>query len=247
MRTKTRRIIGLFGTFAGFFSYAALAAGEGAARQTISLSEIIETGGWAMKVIAGLSVFGVFLIFFFLFTLRAGVLFPKRFLQEAEDAAAEGDIEALLVICRDNGSAAAAIIGAAAECIGNDAKASYMVVRDAIEDEGARQAGNLWTRLQLMMDVAVIAPMLGLLGTVLGMMQSFSGLQSGVSIINKADALAAGVSKAMYTTAAGLFVGIIAMMVYAFFRGRANNLIGGLESCCNRVLRRYVARQSGKF
>lgn len=245
MRMNSKKLAGFLGAVIAMAPYAAWAAGEetAAAARTISLSEIIEVGGWAMKIIAALSVFGVFLVFFFVFTMRAGVLFPRKFVQEAEDAAAEGDIEALLAICRENGSAAAKIIGAAAECIAGNAKADYMVVRDAIEDEGARQASALWTRLQLVMDVGVIAPMLGLLGTVLGMMQSFSGLKAGVSIVNKADALAAGVSQAMYTTAAGLFVGITAMMLYAFFRGRVNTLIGGMESVCNRVLRRYIARQ----
>jgi biopolymer transport protein ExbB len=123
-----------------------------------------------------------------------------------------------------------------------------MVLRDAMEDEGARQAGILLQRIQYLMDVGIIAPMVGLLGTVWGMMQSFSGLKSGISIVNKADALAAGVSTAMYTTFAGLFVGILAMIAYSVFRGRVNKLIGGIETACNRVLRRCVLnRQQGNY
>ena len=89
----------------------------------------------------------------------------------------------------------------------------------------------------------MISPMLGLLGTVLGMMHSFAGLQAGVAFANKADALAAGVAEALYTTAGGLVVGILSMAIYAFFRGQVNRLVGGLENACNRVLRRYAVRR----
>ena len=63
-------------------------------------------------------------------------------------------------------------------------------------------------------------------------------LESGVSMINKADTLANGVSQAMYTTFGGLIVGIFAMAMYDLMRGRLNKLIGGMESACNSVLRR---------
>ena len=102
--------------------------------------------------------------------------------------------------------------------------ADHVILRDAMEDEGGRQAGLLWQRLQYLMDIAVIAPMVGLLGTVWGMMVSFSGLESGVSMINKADTLANGVSA-----------------MYDLMRGRLNKLIGGMESACNSVLRRLSA------
>ena len=89
--------------------------------------------------------------------------------------------------------------------------------------------------------ILLLTPMLGLLGTVWGMMVSFSGLESGVSMINKADTLANGVSQAMYTTFGGLIVGIFAMAMYDLMRGRLNKLIGGMESACNSVLRRLSA------
>ena len=114
----------------------------------------------------------------------------------------------------------------------------YSYLCDAVEDEGVRQAGLLWQRLQYLMDIAVIAPMVGLLGTVWGMMVSFSGLESGVSFVNKADALANGVAQAMYTTFGGLIVGIFAMSMYDFMRGRLSKLISGMEGACDSVLRR---------
>ena len=195
-------------------------------------------GGWLMNVIAGLSLLAIALLFFYLLSMRQGTLYPRSFIMEAQDAAEDGDLEGLRDLCLNNGSCAAKIIGAALEQCEDGHVAEHVVLRDAMEDEGGRQAGMLWQRLQYLMDIAVIAPMVGLLGTVWGMMVSFSGLESGVSMINKADTLANGVSQAMYTTFGGLIVGIFAMAMYDLMRGRLNKLIGGMESACNSVLRR---------
>ena len=216
-------------------------SGEEEKTGVITIEDIMVRGGWLMNVIAGLSLLAIALLFFYLLSMRQGTLYPRSFIMEAQDAAEDGDLEGLRDLCRNNGSCAAKIIGAALEQCEDGHVAEHVVLRDAMEDEGGRQAGMLWQRLQYLMDIAVIAPMVGLLGTVWGMMVSFSGLESGVSMINKADTLANGVSQAMYTTFGGLIVGIFAMAMYDLMRGRLNKLIGGMESACNSVLRRLSA------
>jgi len=209
------------------------------------LRGLLETGGIAMKVILVLSGVGVFLVLYFLLTLRGSVIYPRRFLREAEDAAEEGDAEALEAICQTNGSPAAKIIYAAAEHVVTNSNAEYMIVRDAIEDEGARQAALMWQRIQYLMDIAVVAPMVGLLGTVIGMLDSFAGMEAELGAV-RPTTLAQGVSKALITTAGGLIVGIAATILYALFRGRVNKLIARLEQACNRILRQFIsARERG--
>ena len=215
--------------------------GEEEKTGAITIEDIMVRGGWLMNVIAGLSLLAIALLFFYLLSMRQGTLYPRSFIMEAQDAAEDGDLEGLRDLCLNNGSCAAKIIGAALEQCEDGHVADHVILRDAMEDEGGRQAGMLWQRLQYLMDIAVIAPMVGLLGTVWGMMVSFSGLESGVSMINKADTLANGVSQAMYTTFGGLIVGIFAMAMYDLMRGRLNKLIGGMESACNSVLRRLSA------
>ncbi len=215
--------------------------GEEEKSGVITIEDIMVRGGWLMNVIAGLSLLAIALLFFYLLSMRQGTLYPRSFIMEAQDAAEDGDLEGLRDLCLNNGSCAAKIIGAALEQCEDGHVADHVILRDAMEDEGGRQAGMLWQRLQYLMDIAVIAPMVGLLGTVWGMMVSFSGLESGVSMINKADTLANGVSQAMYTTFGGLIVGIFAMAMYDLMRGRLNKLIGGMESACNSVLRRLSA------
>jgi biopolymer transport protein ExbB len=84
-------------------------------------------------------------------------------------------------------------------------------------------------------DIGMIAPLLGLLGTVIGIIRSFGalGAQQGTA---QYGALSSGISEALINTSAGLAIGIPALMFYAFFRGRAQRLISDLESAVTHVL-----------
>ncbi|MBP1583596.1 MAG: MotA/TolQ/ExbB proton channel family protein, partial [Victivallales bacterium] len=131
----------------------------------------------------------------------------------------------------------AKVIGSALSLCADGQPLDMSLVREAMEEEGNYQAGVLWQRIQYLMDIAVISPMVGLLGTVWGMMVSFSGLEAGVNFANKAATLASGVSQAMFTTFGGLIVGIVAMVFYALFRGKVNRLVNQLETSCGAVVR----------
>ena len=104
-----------------------------------------------------------------------------------------------------------------------------------MEGEGSRQASLMQNQIQYLQDIAVIAPMIGLLGTVLGMLEAFNAVALDIAKA-KPMVLAAGVSKALITTAAGLMVGIPAMMAYAYFRGRVTRLLAELETVSAELL-----------
>ena len=211
---------------------------EGAA---LTLKSIITRGGGIMYVLVALSVVAVMLIIYYLLSLRPAVLCPVKFLHAAQDAASSGDLAGLKELCAKEQSIAGRILHAA--CARDDAgagSAGHAAMLKALEDEGARQVAGVWGQLQYLMDVGSIAPMVGLLGTVWGMMVSFSGLESGLNMINKADRLASGVSQAMFTTFGGLVIGIASMVAYALFRGRLNRLVGLLETECAGVVSRYI-------
>jgi len=217
------------------------AAEQAAAAEEGGFSMILRQGGNTLLVLIALSIFFVAIAAFLLLTLRREVLSPNFFLKEAERVASDQDIEALQTLCRGNSSPSASIIGVAAEEVVLNPDASYHAVRDAVEDEGSRQAGALWQRIQYLMDIAVVAPMIGLLGTVLGMLEAFGQMKMGVGV--KPVHLADGVSKALITTAAGLILGIAAMLVHSYFRGRVNDLISHMENRCGRVLRIFTTRK----
>jgi len=214
---------------------------------TLTFRKIMTDGGFIMNWILGLSFIAIALIIFYLLTMRSGIMFPKKFIMAAQDAAENGDLETLRDLCREANSPAAKIIQASLEQIIPGQPMDYERIKDAMEDEGVRQAGFLWQRLQYLMDVAVISPMVGLLGTVWGMMVSFSGLEAGMNFINKADALASGVAQAMYTTFGGLIVGIFAMAAYDLLRGRLFKLLSGMESACGTVLHRLIPAKTSAY
>ena len=102
-------------------------------------------------------------------------------------------------------------------------------IRIVAETEGNRIAAALNQRVLYIMDVGVLSPMLGLFGTVVGILNSFGHIASEASPM-RTMLLAGGVSQALVATASGLVVGITAMAFYAYFRGRVGHLVSVLES-----------------
>ena len=87
--------------------------GEEAKTGVITIEDIMVRGGWLMNVIAGLSLLAIALLFFYILSMRKGMLYPRSFIMEAQDAADVGDLEGLRDLCLNNGSTAAKIISAA--------------------------------------------------------------------------------------------------------------------------------------
>lgn len=109
---------------------------------------------------------------------------------------------------------------------------------DAAKDkaaEGGRIAARAFSAVDWLADIAAIAPLVGLLGTVLGIFQAFGGIASDVSAGAKPVVLAAGVSKAIVTTIFGLVVAIPSLIAYAIFRRRAARRIAELEEAADEV------------
>ena len=98
------------------------------------------------------------------------------------------------------------------------------------ESEGGRIAERLLSQAEWLADIAAIAPLVGLLGTVLGMFKAFGGIASDVSAGAKPVVLAQGVSQAIVTTIFGLAVAIPALLAYAFFRRRAQRRVAEIEA-----------------
>lgn len=105
------------------------------------------------------------------------------------------------------------------------------------ESAGGRIADAMHASVEWLADIAAIAPLVGLLGTVLGMFSAFGGIASDVAANAKPVVLAQGVSQAIVTTIFGLVVAIPSLAAYAFFRRRAAKRIAELEELADEVLR----------
>ncbi len=193
-------------------------------------------------VLAIMSVVTLALILYFFAILRRRAVVPEPFRTELIEKLRSGSLEDARRICSFRGGPLSAVILAALEHIKNVPAADAMLLRDVVEAEGARQSESMEGQTQFLMDVAVVAPMVGLLGTVFGMMLAFNAVSGEIAVV-RPTALVAGVNKAMLTTAFGLVVGIPAMAFYAYFRRRAANLVSLLEVNASEMLMLLLSRR----
>ncbi|MBN1556544.1 MAG: MotA/TolQ/ExbB proton channel family protein [Lentisphaerae bacterium] len=218
-------------------------AGEAAAAEGLSWRQILESGGWLMYVLAALSVLTVALVVYFAAVLRTGQIAPRRLRRVLMDQIRGGSIEDARKACDFQPCPLAAIAATALDYVRESGGGDPMLLKDMIESEGGRQAESLQGQTQYLYDIGVIAPMIGLLGTVFGMLRAF-----GSVALNEAAAkpvvLAQGVSQALITTAFGLIVGIPAMIFYAFFRRRAAGRVAHLEAVSAELLTALASRNA---
>ena len=208
----------------------------------MTLKEIVSTGGALMYVLGGMAVVGVAMVLYFLVVLREGQIVPRRFQAELRELLGVGRLDDARAACFGNRSAVSRIALAAIEYAHNTEQADPGLLKDIIEGEGGREASMIQNQIQYLQDLAVIAPMVGLLGTVLGMLAAFNSVALDIARA-KPVVLAAGVSQALITTAAGLIVGIPAMAAYAYFRGRSAKMVSSLENVSAELLTLLVRKR----
>ena len=200
-----------------------------------SLWQVIVSGGPVMIPLGILSVIGVALVLVYIFTLRRGAVATRRYMATAEALLRKRDYLGLLAISNRHREAVARIMQRTLDFLTQHPEATFAEVREIAETEGTRQAAALNQRIMYLADIGTIAPMLGLFGTVLGMIKSFSVVASDI-VASRPIMLAEGVSEALVTTAAGLVIGIPAMAAYAFFRGQVQSLIAELEAASTQLV-----------
>ncbi len=204
-------------------------------RPEATLWEVVLSGGPVMIPLGILSVIAVMLVLIYLFTLRRGAVVTKRYMTTADALLRKRDYLGLLAISNRHREAVARIMQRTLDFITQHPEATFAEAREIAETEGTRQAAALNQRIAYLADIGTIAPMLGLFGTVLGMIKSFSVVASDI-VASRPIMLAEGVSEALVTTAAGLLIGIPAMAAYAFFRGRVQSLIAELEAASTQLI-----------
>lgn len=234
-----------------FGSVAAMAQGVPVAKaghdvevaQQVSMKELLDKGGILMYPLGLTSVVGVAFVIYFFVTLRRKQIVPDLLRDDVLDKIESGQFNDARTACGYKPCAFSEIAVAALDYVNSVDKPDPNLLKDVIEGEGARQAVALQTQTQYLLDVAVVAPMMGLLGTVFGMMRAFNVVAFDLAKA-KPMLLAAGVAEALITTAAGLIIGIPAMMFYAYFRGRTSKLVSDLEVSAGQVMTSMLKKRS---
>jgi len=140
------------------------------------------------------------------------------------------DLEGLASYVSERGQATARLVDRVLLFLERHPDATPEAINAVAEAEGNRIAALLNQRVLYIMDVGVLAPLLGLMGTVVGILTSFGHIADSNASSMRTMMLAGGVSQALVSTAGGLVVGIIAMSFFSYFRGRVQHLISILES-----------------
>jgi biopolymer transport protein ExbB len=216
----------------------ARAAGEeaAAAEKPLDLLQIFHDGGIMMYPLALLSLAAVVMILLFLLTIRRNAVVSDRFMNNAEALIRKRDFLGLVSYAHRQNECMARIAQKSLEFMTKNSSATFSDVREVAEAEGSRQVGMLSSRITYLADIGSVAPMVGLLGTVLGMIKSFINISTGGFEGARQMKLADGVSEALITTAAGLMVGIPALVFYSIFRGRVQKYIAELEAASTHFM-----------
>lgn len=197
-----------------------------------NLLAVLRDGGPLMIPIGICSLVLVVFILERLISLRSGVVIPGAFVERFLTQLREGELdrEDALQLCDENKSPVADIFAAAVKKWGR----TGVEIEQAIIDEGERVTQGMRAYLRWFNGIAQISPLLGLLGTVFGMISSFHGVGAGG--IGRGSALAGGIAEALITTAAGLIVAIPALSAYLYFGSRVDALVMEMDNLSQQVV-----------
>lgn len=223
-----------------------LAEGEEAAAPAAadtSFAEIFASGGILMWPLVLISVLALASIVYLFITLRPGATVPAAVVNDVMDKLQKGNLDEARRVCDYRPCPFSRIAMAAIDSAQNLPDGDISLLTSVTEGEGARQSERLNARTQWLLDIASIAPMVGLLGTVIGMFNAFHGIGNEIEIANKPAVLADGVSMALITTVAGLIIAIPCMAFYAWFRRRAQRQVAALECASSDIVTVIAARR----
>jgi biopolymer transport protein ExbB len=191
----------------------------------LSVWELIKAGGWFIMIpLALLAVVSIYIFFERLFAINHANRQDRSFMDRIKEYIHRGDVNQALQLCQDTNTPYSRMIEKGVTRIGrpmND-------VLVAIENVGNMEVAKLEKGFSWLATTAAGAPMIGFLGTVIGMVHAFFQLASAGNNSN-VTILASGIYQALVTTVAGLVVGIIALFAYNFLTSRVNKVMNKLE------------------
>lgn len=199
---------------------------------------IITKGGWLMIPILVSSFILLVFVFERAMMLRKERVIPKPFVKRFLHQLQEGqlDREKALTICEENRSPVAEVFAQAIRKWGR----ATVEIEQAVLDAGERLVAQLRRHLRIINGVATVAPLLGLLGTVTGMIQAFNNLHVTAGE-DRLKLLSSGIGEALLTTAAGLSVAIPALIFHMYFVGKVDRLISEIDQLGQQVVDQIAA------
>ncbi len=201
--------------------------------QVGNIISIVREGGVLMIPIIACSIVLMVFVFERMLYLRRSRIIPRPFVRGVIEQLEQQQLgrDEALALCEENGSPIAELFTSALKKWNRPA----VEVEQAILDAGERVTSQLKKYLRLFNAISNLSPLLGLLGTVLGMIEAFNSIAQA-DAMGRPELLAHGIGAALLTTAAGLCVAIPAYAAYAFFVGRADRLILEMDALAQNVV-----------
>jgi biopolymer transport protein ExbB len=205
--------------------------------------DLILAGRYMMIPIALCSFIGLAVFLERLLVLRRRRIVTPEIVSAVKTLGRASDFSVAYAVCDQNPGPFANVVRAGLDHADND----WEITRDVMQEVGRQEAVRLTRNLRVLETIAAVAPLLGLLGTVVGMIRVFAAVsQAG---LGNPEVLSSGISEAMVTTAAGLIVGIPALVSHNWLEGRAHAIIFDIEVYATQVLdtlrAKRQARQAG--
>ena len=197
--------------------------------KTLSIIDLLVTGGVSGMVIIGvlfvLLFVAIYIYFERLFAIKAASKIDGNFMNQIRDNVSNGNIEAAKILCAQTNSPVARLTAKGISRIGNPLED----INTAIENSGRLEVYKLEKNVSVLATIAGAAPMIGFLGTVIGMVMAFHTLATSSGQADMGT-LAEGIYTAMTTTVAGLIVGIVAYMGYNHLVVRTDKVVHSMEA-----------------
>ncbi|HUW62290.1 MAG TPA: MotA/TolQ/ExbB proton channel family protein [Candidatus Bathyarchaeia archaeon] len=204
--------------------------GEKAPRQ-VTLMMMVWWGGGILWITLGLGFIALVMAIYFGLTVTPTREVPASFARRVLTQIKAGDLRGAYQLCEGREELLAKVVRAGLKASGHD----RYVIQEAMESEGERGVTALWQKISYLNNIGTIAPLLGLLGTVWGMVLAFSNIAADDARV-RGMVVAENVSKAMITTVGGLVVAIPCMVVYYFLRGRVIKIVAEVEAQASEVV-----------
>ena len=190
----------------------------------LSLIELASKGGWLMIVLLLLSFVAIYIFGSKWWLIRKAGQINRNFMRDIRDLIHDGKIKSALELCRRYNSPVARLVEKGIERIGRP----LQDIQTAVENTGSVEVARLEKGLPMLATIAGGAPMIGVLGTVTGMISAFFNMSVAGNNID-ITLLSGGIYEAMVTTVGGLFVGIIAYFGYNFLTSQISDLVFKME------------------
>ncbi len=211
---------------------AAVAADRPAAPM-VDIKQMFKDGGAIGYVIVALSLVMLALVFEHVLTIRRSNLIPRGMAEDIQRLIQAGQFKTAEERCRASSSLLGYLLGAGL----SEIELGYSAVEKAMEDAAAEQSARLMRKIEYLSIISTVAPMLGLMGTVWGMILAFMEFERKAN--PQVSELAPGIYKALVTTLFGLIVAIPAISAFGFFRNRIDELVAQTALTAEQVFADY--------